>query len=151
MSHAPSLFDPMGSLWNRWDPHIHLPGTALNDQYKGTDAMEEFIRLVETSEPRIRALGVTDYFGMEGYGKLVEAKKSGRLADVGLIFPNVELRFSIETKRSSPINFHFLFSPEDPEHVGQIKRFLEGLEFGYKGETYRRVGRESCKNLEKTT
>lgn len=137
MSHAPSLFDPMGSLWNRWDPHIHLPGTALNDQYKGTDAMEEFIRLVETSEPRIRALGVTDYFGMEGYGKLVEAKKSGRLADVGLIFPNVELRFSIETKRSSPINFHFLFSPEDPEHVGQIKRFLEGLEFGYKGETYR--------------
>lgn len=21
-----------GSLWNRWDPLIHAPGTAMNDQ-----------------------------------------------------------------------------------------------------------------------
>lgn len=26
-----------GSLWHRWDPHIHTPGTALNDQYTGSD------------------------------------------------------------------------------------------------------------------
>lgn len=99
MSYPQSCFDPMGSLWNRWDPHIHVPGTALNDQYKGSGAMEEFLRRVESSEPRIRALGVTDYFGMEGYEKLVEAKKAGRLPDVGLIFPNIELRFSIELGR----------------------------------------------------
>lgn len=137
MLYTPSCFDPMGSLWHRWDPHIHVPGTALNNQYKGADAMEEFVHRIEMSEPRIRALGVTEYFGLEGYERLLEAKKAGRLPDVGLIFPNVELRFSIETKRSSPINFHLLFSPEDPDHVSQIKRFLEGLEFSYKGETYR--------------
>lgn len=22
-----------GSEWRRWDPHIHAPGTVLNDQY----------------------------------------------------------------------------------------------------------------------
>lgn len=137
MPHVPSIFDPIGSLWNRWDPHIHAPGTALNDQYKGADPMEEFISRVENSEPRIRALGVTDYFGIEGYEKVIAAKRSGRLPDVGLIFPNVELRFSIETKKASPINIHLLFSPEDPDHVIRIRRFLEGLEFSYKGETYR--------------
>lgn len=137
MPHIPSIFDPMGSLWNRWDPHIHAPGTALNDQYKGADPMEEFITRVENSEPRIRALGVTDYFGIEGYEKVVAAKQSGRLPDVGLIFPNVELRFGIETKKSSPINLHLLFSPDDLDHPARIRRFLEGLEFGYKGETYR--------------
>lgn len=99
--------------------------------------MEEFIARVEKSEPRIRALGVTDYFGMEGYDKVIAAKRSGRLPDVGLIFPNVELRFGIETKKSSPINLHLLFSPEDPDHADRIRRFLEGLEFSYKGETYR--------------
>lgn len=137
MSHVPSIFDPMGSLWNRWDPHIHAPGTALNDQYSGSDPMEEFLTRVENSEPRIRALGVTDYFGIEVYEKVVAAKCRGRLPDVGFIFPNVELRFSIETKRSSPINLHLLISPEDPDHTARIRRFLEGLEFGYKGETYR--------------
>lgn len=137
MPHAPCNFDPIGSLWNRWDPHIHVPGTALNDQYKGADPMEEFIGRVEDSEPRIRALGVTDYFGIEGYEKIIAAKQAGRLPDVGLIFPNVELRFSIETKKSSPINLHLLFSPDDLDHVARIRRFLEGLEFSYKGDTYR--------------
>lgn len=137
MPNTPSNFDPMGSLWNRWDPHIHAPGTVLNDQYKGADPMEEFIARVENSEPRIRALGVTDYFGVEGYEQVLAAKRSGRLPDVGLIFPNVELRFAIETKKSSPVNLHLLFSPKDCDHVARIHRFLEGLEFNYKGETYR--------------
>lgn len=99
--------------------------------------MEEFLARIERSEPRIRALGVTDYFGMEGYDKVVAAKRAGRLPDVGLIFPNIELRFGIETKKSSPVNFHLLFSPEDPNHADRIRRFLEGLEFNYKGDTYR--------------
>lgn len=137
MPHAPSIFDPIGSLWNRWDPHIHAPGTALNDQYKGADPIDDFVTRLEKSEPRIRALGVTDYFGMEGYEKVVAAKQTGRLPEVGLIFPNVELRLTIETRKSSPINLHLLFSPEDSDHVVRIQRFLEGLEFNYKCETYR--------------
>jgi hypothetical protein len=25
--------NPYGSVWHRWDPHIHAPGTIVNDQY----------------------------------------------------------------------------------------------------------------------
>src|SRR5689334_7588367 len=26
-----------GSEWHRWDPHIHTPGTLLNDQFGSTE------------------------------------------------------------------------------------------------------------------
>lgn len=32
-----------GSIWHRWDPHIHTPGTALNDQYAGLDPWAAFL------------------------------------------------------------------------------------------------------------
>lgn len=54
-----------------------------------------------------------------------------------MIFPNVELRLGIETSKSAAINIHLLFSPHDPEHQEQIKRFLLGLEFTYLDEVYR--------------
>ncbi len=25
--------EPRGSLWRRWDPHLHLPGTLHNDNF----------------------------------------------------------------------------------------------------------------------
>jgi len=30
-------FKPLnsGSLWHRWEPHVHAPGTLLNNQFKG--------------------------------------------------------------------------------------------------------------------
>jgi hypothetical protein len=126
-----------GSLWNRWDPHIHAPGTVLNDQYKGTDPWEEFLLRIEKSDPPIRALGITDYYSLQVYEQVVAKKRSGRLAGVGLIFPNIEMRFGIETAKSSAINVHVLLSPEDADHVARIKRFLSELHFSFQGESYR--------------
>lgn len=126
-----------GSIWHRWDPHIHTPGTALNNQYTGTDPWEAFLGAIEASDPPIRALGITDYFGIERYEQVVEQQRQGRLANVGLIFPNVELRLSIETSKASAVNIHLLFSPEDSDHVEQIKRFLLELDFSYQGGPYR--------------
>jgi hypothetical protein len=51
--------DARGSRWHRWDPHIHAPGTVLNNQYRGDDAWEQFLSRIETSDPPIRALGIT--------------------------------------------------------------------------------------------
>ncbi|EOX9900098.1 TPA: TrlF family AAA-like ATPase [Pseudomonas aeruginosa] len=127
----------LGSLWHRWDPHIHTPGTALNDQYTGPDPWEEFLSAIEASSPPIRALGITDYFGIERYEQVVDLKKQGRLPGVGLIFPNVELRLGIETAKASAVNIHLLFSPHDSDHVERIKRFLLEFEFPHLGETYR--------------
>jgi energy-coupling factor transporter ATP-binding protein EcfA2 len=131
------LQSKQGSLWHRWDPHLHTPGTALNNQYKGTNPWEDFLKAIETSDPPIRALGITDYFGIERYEQVLNQQLLGRLPNVGLIFPNVELRLSIETAKASAINIHLLFSPEDADHVEQIKRFLLELDFSYQGGPYR--------------
>jgi energy-coupling factor transporter ATP-binding protein EcfA2 len=126
-----------GSLWHRWDPHIHTPGTALNDQYSGPDPWAAFLDAIETSNPPIRAIGITDYFGIERYEEVADEKRRGRLSGVGLIFPNVELRLGIETAKASAVNIHLLFSPHDTDHIDRIKRFLLEFEFPYLGEIYR--------------
>jgi len=128
-----------GSIWNRWDPHIHAPGTILNNQYKGVDAWEEFLSRIEKSDPPIRALGVTDYYSLTVYERVLERWRKGRMPKVGLIFPNVEIRLGIETAKSSAINVHLLFSPEDSDHVDRINRFLSELHFSFQGESYRCV------------
>ena len=126
-----------GSIWQRWDPHIHTPGTVLNDQYGGQDPWEQFLTLVEKSNPPIRALGITDYCGLDCYEAVLEKKKLGRLDGVDLVFPNVELRYGIGTGKNHPINFHLLVSPEDPEHVEQTRRFLRALIFEAHEDSFR--------------
>lgn len=126
-----------GSVWHRWDPHIHVPGTALNDQYGGTNPWEAFLNAAENANPPLRALGITDYFGIDGYVTALKYKEEGRLQNVEFIFPNVELRLSIETSRASAINLHLLFCPDDLDHIDRIHRFLRELQFSYQGEPYR--------------
>ena len=49
-----------GSIWRRWDPHIHTPGTVLNDQFGDEEAWEDFLQRIEESNPLIEVLGITD-------------------------------------------------------------------------------------------
>jgi hypothetical protein len=51
-----------GSEWRRWEPHIHAPGTVLNNQFGGPDPWEAYLQALETRTPAIEAIGVTDYF-----------------------------------------------------------------------------------------
>lgn len=129
--------DVGGSIWRRWDPHIHTPGTLLNDQYGGGDAWNAFLSQIEATDPPISALGTTDYLSIGQYEAIAREKVEGRLANVKLIFPNVEMRFSIGTGSGSGVNAHLLFSPDDPNHVQEINRFLHRLEFRYTAEIYR--------------
>jgi len=137
MEAAVEIQNVRGSIWHRWDPHIHTPGTALNDQYIGEAAWSTFLEKIESADPPIQALGITDYFSIERYLQVREHQRQGRLSGVGLIFPNVELRLSIETSKASAINLHLLFDPEPQDHVEQIRRFLLELEFTYRGYNYR--------------
>lgn len=63
-----------GSLWHSWDPHIHAPGTAMNDQFSESDPWGEFLQRITEQDPPIRALGVTDYFLVDIYEKARKAK-----------------------------------------------------------------------------
>jgi predicted ATPase len=130
-------YDAQGSVWHRWDPHLHAPGTILNDQYQGDDAWEQFLSRIEASDPPIRALGITDYFSVEVYQAALAKKREGRLASVDLIFPNIEMRYGIGTDKGSPINVHLLVSPADREHVEQIRRLLRAFTFDAYGESFR--------------
>ena len=86
-----------GSEWHRWEPHIHAPGTLMNDQFKGPTAWDDYLRALERATPAIEAIAVTDYYVTETYERVVEYKKDGRLPSVRLVFPNVELRLDVAT------------------------------------------------------
>lgn len=124
-----------GSEWRRWDPHIHTPGTVLNDQFGSDMPWEAYISALEASNPRIEAIGVTDYYLTETYQEVLKFKDAGRLPDVRLIFPNVELRLDVRA-RTGFVNVHLLVSPEDPNHISELLRILQRLQFQAHGDTY---------------
>lgn len=125
-----------GSRWQRWDPHVHAPGTVLNDQFKGPHAWEQYLVALETASPTIRAIGVTDYYSTVAYERLLGEKKKGRLQDCDLIFPNIEMRLGVGTVRGKWVNLHFLVSPEDPNHLVELNRILPRLTFSAHEDTY---------------
>ena len=99
-----------GSEWHRWEPHIHAPGTILNDQFGGVDPWALYVTALETLLPKIEAIGVTDYYLTDTYEQVLGQKAAGRLPDVQLIFPNVEVRLDVAAK-SGFVNLHLLVSP----------------------------------------
>ena len=117
-----------GSQWHRWDPHIHSPGTVLNDQFKGDNAWSQYLDALEAEDPPIRAIGVTDYYLTDNYERVCESKDAGRLPNVDCIFPNVEMRLAVSGK-SGFINLHLLVSPHDPDHLTELSRILTRLSF----------------------
>lgn len=124
-----------GALWRRWDPHLHAPGTLLNDQFGGD--WNGYLAAIENSSPPIEVLGVTDYFSIGCYQQVRKYHQAGRLPNVKLLFPNVEMRLDLATEKKRSINLHLLFSPDDEGHQSQIERILAELSFEYKGRLYR--------------
>ncbi len=129
MHDLPSQELNSGSRWHRWEPHVHAPGTVLNDQFQGPDGWEPYLTALETATPAIRAIGVTDYYSTETYEHVCEAKRQGRLPGCALIFPNIEMRLGIGTIKGKWVNIHLLVSPEDPSHLAELERFLARLNF----------------------
>lgn len=128
---------PRGSEWRRWDLHVHSPASVLNNQFEGSNddqRWENYITKLETLS-NTAVLGITDYFSIQGYCKVLEFKNKGRLSNVELIVPNVELRILPVTQADKPINIHFIFSPEV---VGAIESmFFQNLDFHYGGNNYK--------------
>jgi hypothetical protein len=118
-----------GSEWHRWDPHIHTPGTILNDQFGSTDPWDAYLTGIENRTPEIEAIAVTDYYLTDTYEEFLQRKATGRLDGVKMIFPNIELRLDVAAK-SGFVNIHLLVSPEDPDHLAEVNRILKRLQFG---------------------
>lgn len=144
-----------GSSWRRWDMHVHTPASVLNNQFG--DDWDLYVRELFTQAVAhdIAAIGITDYFLVDGYKKLKgeylncserlsglfsdELKRDpGFLSKVNqiLVFPNVELRidkFVVGKKDSPRLTVHVLFS--DEVAVENIEAdFLNALKFSFRGE-----------------
>ncbi|MBS7560199.1 hypothetical protein KHO49_17825 [Pseudomonas sp. RC4D1] len=129
IAYAPSRqpFSFTGFSWKRWGPHIHTPGTLLKDQFDGDWNL--YLTALEAAAPTTQALGITDYFSIESYRTIRRWKWLGRLSEVGLIFPSVEMRLDIKIEKTKGINLHLLLSPEEPDHLEHIGLLLYKLTF----------------------
>jgi hypothetical protein len=125
----------LGSEWRKWDFHVHTPYSILKSQYDVSvddpDSFDKFVRQLFTKavEKDIWAIGVTDYFCIDGYRHIREKylgnpeKMAELFPDEGtrkrigqiLVFPNIEMRlnkFVAKGGSSVPIGYHVLFSDE---------------------------------------
>jgi ElaB/YqjD/DUF883 family membrane-anchored ribosome-binding protein len=106
-----------GSIMRKWDLHIHTPESYEN-QYGFSDSAEResyggdlWKKYVDELEKinDISVVGITDYFSIDGYKRIIEEKAKGRLQNFALILPNIELRLDkfVGTRR---LNYHIIFS-----------------------------------------
>ena len=124
----------IGSVWQRWDPHIHAPGTLLNDQFGGD--WPGFFAAIQNARPEPVALGITDYFTLRAYKAFLANRPAGGCSSVELVFPNVELRLSLQTKDGGGVNLHLLVSPNEKDHVARMEEALANLSFSSRGNPY---------------
>lgn len=123
-----------GSIWRKWDLHIHTPSSIVQN-YGGDrpEIWEKFISELESLPADFKAIGINDYLFLDGYEKVKEYKSKGRLKNIELILPVVELRLDIFGGHGSQfnrINLHVIFSNELDAQVirGQ---FLSQLDAHY--------------------
>ena len=113
-----------GSEWRKWDLHIHTPESGLANGF-GSD-WDEYVKTLFTTaiQNEVAVLGITDYFTIDGYTKLVRDylqndDKLRQLFDDNtiikikkiLVLPNVEFRLK-QTVNGNRINYHVIFSNE---------------------------------------
>ena len=125
-----------GAMWNKWDLHIHSPVTTSNNEFEGKNIEDKWDRYIEEIEKLddVKVLGITDYYSIDGYLHIIKEKKQGRMENIDLILPNIELRLNINTKDGRPINYHLIINPDIVDNVeGMI---LSNLKFKYQENEY---------------
>ncbi len=137
-----------GSEWGKWDLHIHMPSSVLNNNFGSEWDIYVQNMFKSAIENKVVAIGITDYFSIDGYKKLKRdylqnQSKLESLFDETeielikniLVVPNIEFRISklVIDKENSlnwnrKVNYHIIFS--DKIQIEDIEEnFLHRLEF----------------------
>jgi DNA repair protein SbcC/Rad50 len=133
-----------GSIWRKWDLHIHTPFTKLNNnftQLENEDIWKTFSDKIEKSD--VAAFGITDYFSCENIFTFIEKFKQFHPNSNKKFFPNIEFRLDVAVnKLLEEVNVHVIFS--DLISKNQINDFLTHLETNHTNSSGAKI---SCKNL----
>lgn len=113
---------------------MHTPASLV--QHYGGDnekVWDRYFRDLESLPPEFKVLGINDYLFVDGYRRVLEAKRRGRLNNIDLLLPVVELRldkFGGSKSNLSRVNYHIVFSDEvDPDAIEH--NFLYALSNDY--------------------
>jgi ABC-type lipoprotein export system ATPase subunit len=125
-----------GSEWSKWDLHVHTP-SSLHNNYGGdtTENWDKFIKDLESLPEEFKVIGINDYLFLDGYKKVLDYKAQGRLINIKLILPVIELRikhFGNVSKEDpiSRINMHVIFSDKlSPEVIES--QFISAIKSAY--------------------
>ena len=119
-----------GSIWRKWNFHVHTKGTNKNDQFTSATMDDFFYAFFKKAfENKVSAIGITDYFSIDRYNDAVDYKNKieDKFDQHGnklftdeeiefvkniFLFPNVELRMLPSTDSGKLINIHCLFNPD---------------------------------------
>ncbi|MBN9743559.1 hypothetical protein DMP23_21190 [Amycolatopsis sp. A1MSW2902] len=115
-----------GSVWRKWDLHVHAPGTVLNDCYGGaTDAnWETFCDIVHSSD--VDVVGIADYFRADSFFEFVARYEQRYPESEKVFFPNVELRLNEAVNDAGDtVDMHVLFRPDVSAET--VTKFLSSL------------------------
>lgn len=120
-----------GTAWRIWDLHVHTPASIVQGYGGDTaDTWSRFIDELENLPEDIGVIGINDYWFLDGYRHVIEARESGRLQNLDAIFPVVEMRldqFGGTDGKLSRVNMHVIFDPElDPTVIEA--QFLNALQ-----------------------
>ena len=145
----------IGSVWGKWDFHIHTPYSILNNNF-GFNPFDqhdnyhekEFDRFVvklftKAVKENIVAIGITDYFIIDGYKRIKEQylqnpeklrqcfpdeELRNKVQEI-FVFPNIELRIdTFVGNHAHSVNYHVIFSDEIP--IQDIEEnFIQKLSF----------------------
>jgi ABC-type lipoprotein export system ATPase subunit len=123
-----------GSLWNKWDLHVHTPASIVQHYGPNNDeTWEKYISALESLPKKIKVLGINDYIFIDGYTRVKQEKEKGRIKNIETIFPVIELRlskFGGTEGKLSRINFHVIFDDTvSPENISS--QFISSLTSNY--------------------
>lgn len=111
----------IGSVWRKWDLHIHTPASVV--QNYGGDTNEVWDRFVDDLEKlpqELSVLGINDYLFIDGYRRLRQMKQEGRLQNIETLFPVVEFRLAkfAGHDKMLRLNYHIIFAEDlDPDII----------------------------------
>ncbi|AFA47980.1 hypothetical protein [Acetobacterium woodii] len=116
-----------GSEWRKWDLHIHTPASIVNN-YGGNseEIWNKFIDALENLPEDVKVIGITDYYFIDGYEKVMHYRTQGRLKNIDKIFPILEFRIdtfgSGHENNLQKVNLHILFDLNETDLKNEICR-----------------------------